>query len=78
MTHDEKRLFLIKALLAESMKYPDMEVSDEAYFQDKLLRGLMNVRLPKPVSTEFIKIQDQYLSEKVRLKELFRLKKFYL
>ena len=68
MTHDEKRLFLIKALLAESMKYPDMEVSDEAYFQDKLLRGLMNVRLPKPVSTEFIKIQDQYLSEKVRLK----------
>lgn len=68
MTHDEKRLFLIKALLAESMKYPDMEVSDEAYFQDKLLRGLMNMRLPKPVSTEFIKIQDQYLSEKVRLK----------
>ena len=32
--------------------------------QENLLRSLMNVRLPKPISGDFLKIQDEYLKER--------------
>ncbi|MDE6104106.1 MAG: protein-ADP-ribose hydrolase, partial [Clostridia bacterium] len=34
----------------------------------QLFRALVNVRMPKAASTEFIKIQDEYLQEELRLK----------
>ncbi len=32
--------------------------------EENLLRSLMNVRLPKPISGDFLKIQDEYLKER--------------
>ena len=32
--------------------------------KENLLRSLMNVRLPKPISGDFLKIQDEYLKER--------------
>lgn len=33
-----------------------------------LLRALLNIRMPQPVSSEFLKVQDQYLQEAIREK----------
>ena len=63
MTHEEKRIWLIKWLLNENDEYRGMEIPGDEYNQKRLLRGLMNVRMPGDADPEFIKIQDEYLQE---------------
>ncbi len=65
MTHSEKRLYLIKNLLSEQHQYKDIIIPDKTDEQKNLLRSLMNIRSPYPVSEEFLKVQDEYLSEEV-------------
>ena len=43
MTHEEKRLYLIKTLLAEQPRYRNIEIPAEEQAQKDLLRSLMNV-----------------------------------
>ena len=61
MTQDERRLCLINELLKE--RHEDCEIPDDEKSQKDLLRSLMNIRLPLPVSSEFLQIQDEYLQE---------------
>ena len=67
MTQEERLSFLIRFLLAEDPAYAGMPMPGTLSEQRRLLRGLLNVRPPKPVSAEFLEIQDAYLQE--RLKE---------
>lgn len=62
MTHDEQREYLIQKLLDEDIHYKDAAIPEDVQQQKLLLRSLMNVRSPKPISEEFIKVQDEYLS----------------
>lgn len=68
MTQMEKRLFLIRELLSELPQYEDMKIPADEEEQKRLLRSLMNIRPPRPVSNAFLKVQDEYLSEEVRLR----------
>ncbi len=68
MTQDERRIYLIKALLAEQEQYRDMEIPSNISEQKRLLRALFNVRMPKSISEEFIEIQDAYLQEETHQK----------
>ena len=61
MTHNEQREYLIQELLDEDIQYKDIVIPADVQQQKKLLRSLMNVRLPKPISQEFRKVQDEYL-----------------
>lgn len=61
MTHDEQRVWLIRNLLSEKSEYRGYEIPDGETEQKNLLRGLMNVREPSPISGEFLKVQDEYL-----------------
>lgn len=61
MTQTERRLFLIKELLREQPRYRDMDIPVNIQDQKNLLRSLLNVRIPQPVSKEFLKVQDEYL-----------------
>jgi len=61
MTQDEKLDFLIEYLLAETgERYPDHVDSKS------LLRGLMNRRMPRPVSDIFLDVQDAYFQEALK------------
>jgi O-acetyl-ADP-ribose deacetylase (regulator of RNase III) len=62
MTQDERRLYLIKELLAESPRYKDIDIPETTEAQWQLLRSLMNVRPAGPVSHAFLEVQDAYLS----------------
>lgn len=62
MTQEERRIYLIKELLKEG-NYTDQIPVDEQGQKD-FLRSLMNVREPKPVSEQFLKIQDEYLQQR--------------
>lgn len=60
MTHEEQRVYLIQELLAEE-RYKNISIPVDEKEQKDLLRSLMNVRMPKPLSQDFLKIQDKYL-----------------
>ena len=62
MTQSDNRIFLIEYLLKE--RGEKMPVPQDETTQKRLLRALMNVRLPAPVSEEFLRIQDEYLKER--------------
>ncbi|MDO5574634.1 MAG: protein-ADP-ribose hydrolase [bacterium] len=61
MNHNEQRLWLIQRLLDEDKQYENYKIPSDEQEQKNLLRALMNVRPPKPISKEFRKIQDEYL-----------------
>ena len=61
MNQSEKRLFLIQSLLKERPEYRDLSIPTEPDSQRQLLRGLMNVRRPRRIGADFLKIQDKYL-----------------
>ena len=62
MTHDEQRIWMIQYLLSEKDEYSAVQIPDGVQGQKDLLRSLMNVRPPAPVSPEFLEIQDDYLT----------------
>ena len=64
MTHEEKRIYLIRHLLAESPRFAGLEIPDDVIGQRQLLRSLMNVRLPAPLPADFLSVQDEYLQER--------------
>lgn len=68
MTHEEKRLYLIKSLLSEQKRYADIAVPSDTQGQKDLLRSLMNVRMPSPLSDEYIKTESEYLKEETERK----------
>jgi len=63
MNHAEKRKYLIKWLLDENMEYRGTQIPEEEGEQKRLLRGLMNVRMPGAADDEFLAVQDEYLQE---------------
>lgn len=63
MNQEERRKWLIEKLLEEDSHYKKYKIPDQANEQKDMLRSLMNVRMPKPVSKEFQDVQDVYLSE---------------
>ena len=48
----------------------NIEIPDNVWDKKVLLRSLMNVRIPAPVSDEFLKVQDEYLSDETKSKSL--------
>lgn len=73
MTQSERRLFLIKYLLNENPDYRDISIPASSEEQKHLLRALMNVRMPKAIGEDFLKIQDEYLSTEISQKGIIRL-----
>ena len=63
MNQNERRRWLIHALLEEMPQYQYPVFPYTTDRQWRLLRSLMNVRPPMPVSQEFLQIQDAFLKE---------------
>lgn len=68
MNQSERRLFLIQSLLWERPSCQKQIIPTDSERQRILLRGLMNVRNPHPVSPEFLETQDTYLWEETAKK----------
>ncbi|MEM0529266.1 protein-ADP-ribose hydrolase [Zongyangia sp. HA2173] len=68
MTQAERRRYLIQALLEERPEYADIQIPPDVPEQKSLLRSLFNVRMPWPISEDFLKMQDAYLQEEIRRK----------
>lgn len=64
MTQEEKRIYLIQAMLSEQSRYGNIIIPDKEE-QKQLLRSLFNLRPPLPVSRDFIRVQDGYLKQEI-------------
>lgn len=73
MDQGERRKFLIGELLQETVQYRDMRIPAGEGEQKELLRGLMNIRLPKKIGREFLKVQDEYLQAETAAKGITEL-----
>ncbi len=62
MTQQERRNYLIHTLLQENPAYRDLAIPSEESDANDLLRSLMNVRPPRPISSEFLRVQDAFLT----------------
>lgn len=73
MNKEEKLNYLIDVLINESDEYKNVEIPTN--FQDKvsLLRSLMNIRMPRKVSYEFLEVQNQFLKEQAKEKGIVKL-----
>lgn len=72
MNQQERRLYLIRELLQETQE-PSLTIPTNFLAQKQLLRGLMNIRPPRPISQSFLRIQDAYLQEEQRKKGIVTL-----
>ena len=68
MIQTERRIYLIEELLKEQPWYERPEIPEDEAGQKRLLRSLFNIRMPRPVSREFLTVQDAYLQEEIRRK----------
>ena len=72
MTQDERLDKMICYLLCEKAEYKTLPIPDSAADKRRLLRALMNVRPPAPVSEDFLKVQDEYLQGVLAEKQVIR------
>ena len=68
MNQSERRMILIRVLLKEHPEYQGLRIPADADSQRQLLRGLLNIREPRRIGTDFLQIQDAYLQEETAAK----------
>ena len=61
----EKRLdYLLEEFKADSGEYKDIETPTDTAGKRTLLRSLMNIRMPRILSPDVTRVQDEYLKER--------------
>ena len=60
--------YLIEYLLKEDPQYSEMDIPSDLQGKRDLFRALRNVRWPKPISDEFLDLQDEELQEQLNEK----------
>ena len=68
MNQSERRMSLIRVLLKEHPEYRGLRIPADADTQWQLLRGLLTIREPRRIGTDFLQIQDAYLQEETAAK----------
>ena len=63
-TNEERLDYLVEAFKADSDNYRDIQIPKDTDGKRRILRSLMNVRMPKALPEEVIKVQDEYLKER--------------
>lgn len=62
----ERLDYLAKEFVKESEDYKDIAIPEDTEGKQRVLRSLMNIRLPKAINDEVLKVQDEYLRERAK------------
>ncbi len=74
MNRAEKADILLEKLKEDSVEYRALETDGYSIEETKkMIRSLMNVRMPKALSDELLKLQDEYLQEELQEKGIVTL-----
>ena len=58
MTQEQRLGFLVEEFKADSGKYRDLQTPSDAEGKRRLLRALMNIRMPRTLPDEVLAVQD--------------------
>ena len=61
MTQDERLHYLVEEFKKDSVQYKDLETPPDRAGKQRILRSLMNIRMPKELPDHVLKVQDEYL-----------------
>ena len=64
---------LIKTLIDEDPQFSELQILDDLQSKRDLFRALRNVRWPKPISEEFLRLQDEELQTQLQEKGVVEL-----
>ena len=60
--------YLIRELINEDNRLSNTKIPDSLSEKKNFYRGLRNMRKPKPISDEYLKVQDEYLQDEIKTK----------
>lgn len=64
MTQNQRLEALVEAFKTDSIQYKNLETPQDTEGKRRILRSLMNIRMPRAISDEVLSIQDAYLKER--------------
>ena len=66
MTQGQRLDYLVEAFKADSVRYKDIQTPADTDGKRRLLRSLMNVRMPGRMDKAVLAVQDEYLRARIR------------
>ena len=66
MTQNGRLDFLVEEFKADSVQYKDLQTPKDIEGKRRILRSLMNVRMPRKMDEAVLAVQDEYLQERIR------------
>ncbi|MBQ6582444.1 MAG: protein-ADP-ribose hydrolase [Mogibacterium sp.] len=72
-TREERLDFLVEAFKEDSGEYRDLATPADTNGKRRVLRSLMNIRLPRAMPPDVLAVQDQYLQDRIRQNGIIRL-----
>ena len=72
-TQEERLDYLVEEFKADSDEYKKLQTPNSTEDKRRILRSLMNIRMPKELSSEVMKVQDEYLTERAAEKGVVNL-----
>ena len=73
MTQEERLDYLVEAFKADSDQYGQLATPPDQSGKRQVLRSLMNIRMPKELPEEVLRVQDEYLTERAEEKGIVTL-----
>ena len=72
-TQEERLNFLVEEFKADSGEYMDLQTPSDTEGKRRVLRSLMNIRMPKKLDENVLSVQDEYLRERADEKGIVKL-----
>lgn len=63
---DQRLDYLVDAFKKDSVQYKELETPKDTEGKRRILRSLMNIRMPRKMDKAVLSVQDEYLQERVR------------
>ncbi|MBQ2070833.1 MAG: protein-ADP-ribose hydrolase [Oscillospiraceae bacterium] len=73
MTQDQRLSFLVEAFKADSGGYQNLTTPKDTSGRQRILRSLMNIRMPGTMPENVLRVQDDYLQDRAREKGIVTL-----
>ena len=66
MTQNGRLDYLVEEFKADSVQYKDLQTPEDTEGKRRILRSLMNVRMPRKMDKAVLAVQDEYLQARIR------------
>ena len=66
MTQNGRLDYLVEEFKADSVQYKDLQTPEDTEGKRRILRSLMNIRMPRKMDEAVLAVQDEYLQARIR------------